>query len=61
MLSIPPATTTLLSPKPIPIAAYTAAFKPELHTLFIVVHGIELGSPAPKDAYLAGFYLIFYI
>lgn len=57
MLSIPPAITTLLSPKPIPIAAYTAAFNPELHTLLIVVHGIALEIPAPKDACLAGFYL----
>ena len=30
------------------------AFIPEAHTLLIVVHGVEIGRPAPRAAWRAG-------
>ena len=36
------------------VAPSMMAFIPEAHTLFIVVHGVDIGSPAPIAAWRAG-------
>ena len=54
MLSIPPATITSWLPTARLCAAIITAFIPEAHTLLIVVQGVEIGSPAPRVACLAG-------
>src|SRR5437764_92408 len=43
---MPPATTTSASPVMIACAPSITAFRPEPHTLLIVVQGTSLGSPA---------------
>ena len=45
--SMPPAITTSYSPARIAEAAIITAFRLEPHTLLMVVHGVECGSPAP--------------
>ena len=55
MLSMPPATMALYSPARMLFAAIMAALREEPHTLLMVVHGVETGSPAPKATCLAGF------
>lgn len=52
---MPPVITISLIPRPIAIAAYTAVFIPEAHTLLIVVAGTLTGIPAASSAYLDGF------
>ena len=52
--SMPPATTSLASPAAICVAASITALSPEPQTLFTVVHGTELGSPAASAAWRAG-------
>ena len=54
MLSMPPATTTSLSPVIMDCAPSIIAFIPDAHTLLIVVQATELGKPAKIAACLAG-------
>ena len=54
MLSIPPATTTSLTPAAMLCCAMVTAFIPEEHTLFTVVQQADGGRPAPSAAWRAG-------
>ncbi len=54
MLSIPPATMISACPSAMVCAPKMMAFIPEEHTLLTVVHGTLSGSPAPREACLAG-------
>ena len=54
MFSIPPTTTTSLSPQSIDCVPIMIDFIPDEHTLFIVVHGIFSERPASIAACLAG-------
>ena len=54
MLSMPPATNRSPSPARMACAASIIAFIPEPQTLFIVVQGIDAGTPAPSAACRAG-------
>lgn len=56
MLSNPPATIISASPKAIAWAPIVIAFIPDAHTLLTLEQGTFIGMPAPKLAYLAGFY-----
>jgi len=50
MDSIPPATATSISPARISWSASAIAFRPDRHTLLIVMAGTSLGIPAPIAA-----------
>lgn len=52
--SKPPATAQSVWPRAIDCDANTIDFKPEEHTLFIVVHGTDTGIPDFREACLAG-------
>jgi len=44
--SMPPATAISISPARMSWSARAIAFRPERHTLLIVIAGVSLGSPA---------------
>lgn len=56
MFSWPPATTISASPATTAFAASITAFRPEPHTLLIVMPGTAFGSPAAISAWRAGFW-----
>ncbi len=54
--SMPPATTTSASPEAIIRDASITAVRPERHTLFTLLAGVDHGMPAPSAACRAGFW-----
>ena len=56
MFSMPPATTTSTSPARIICAASATDFRPEPHTMLMVMAGTSFGMPAPIAAWRAGFW-----
>ena len=54
--SMPPATTISTSPARISWSAIAMAFRPERHTLLIVIDGMFIGRPAAMPAVRAGFW-----
>ncbi|MNT05666.1 hypothetical protein D3C72_1402940 [compost metagenome] len=56
MFSMPPATTISASPAMIALAASITAFRPEPHTLLMVMAGTMSGRPALREAWRAGFW-----
>ncbi len=53
--SIPPATTISASPALIRRSAWAIAFRPDRHTLLMVIEGTESGRPPAMPALRAGF------
>jgi hypothetical protein len=56
MFSWPPAITMSASPQRTACAASITAFRPEPHTLLIVIAGMASGSPALRDDWRAAFW-----